>query len=226
FGGKDCTEIKTKFPGVTSGVLKIHPKGTQTSLTVYCEIHGDEGWIVIQRRTGGKENFERGWADYKTGFGNLDEDHWLGLESIHLLTKDPSKKWTLRVDLLDHNDQHAFAEYRNFKLGDERTAYQLRVGKYSGDAGDALRDQNGSGFSTYDRDNDYCRPCIYGDIAFDECTERHGSGWWYSGCGSAALNGDWHSSDDPIGWSSGIHWLTWKGKPYSAKASRMMIKSD
>lgn len=98
--------------------------------------------------------------------------------------------------------------------------------------GDAIRgaypgiDQNGFGFSTTDWDNDGCSPCIFGDIAQDECTFSKGGGWWYSRCGSASLNGDWHAAGEHLGWASGLHWLTWKGPaPYSARATRMMIKS-
>ncbi|XP_015250986.1 PREDICTED: fibrinogen-like protein 1 [Cyprinodon variegatus] len=222
----DCTQIRIQKPYSPCGVYEIQPAGTNARIKVYCEMRPADGWIVIQRRSGRAVSFNKGWAKYRFGFGSLKFDHWLGLENIHLLTKDMTKRWTLRVELWDHEGGFAFAEYRDFKLGDERTAYQLHVGTYSGNAGDALHDQNGSGFSTYDRDNDNCYPCIYGDIAFNKCTSKHGSGWWYSGCGSAALNGEWRSSADSVGWSSGLHWLTWKGKPYSAKATRMMIMSD
>lgn len=63
------------------------------------------------------------------------DDHWLGLERVHLLTKSKYKKWILRVDLWDHEDGTAFAEYSNFEIGNERTAYKLQVGRYSGNAG-------------------------------------------------------------------------------------------
>ena len=86
--------------------------------------------------------------------------------------------------------------------------------------GDAIRghfpgvDQNGFGFSTF------------GDIAVNDCTSSMGGGWWYSRCGSASLNGDWHPTGENRGWASGLHWLTWRGPgPYSASASRMMIKT-
>ncbi|XP_014830093.1 PREDICTED: fibrinogen-like protein 1 [Poecilia mexicana] len=229
---EDCSKIRAQLPHASSGVYVIQPTGTETHIRVYCEMRQTDGWIVIQRRSGGVVSFDRGWAQYRHGFGSLTYDHWLGLEKMHMLTNDTNKVWTLRVDLWDHGGSHAFAEYQDFRIGDEGTAYRLHVGTYKGDAGDAIRgaypgiDQNGAGFSTFDRDNDNCSPCIQGDIAFNKCTDNHGGGWWYSSCGSAALNGDWHSSDDPIGWGSGLHWLTWKPVPYSAKVSRMMIKSD
>ncbi|XP_035475930.1 angiopoietin-related protein 5 [Scophthalmus maximus] len=230
--GTDCTQIKALSPQASSGVYVIQPPGAKTQLKVFCEMRPDGGWMVLQRRSGGAVSFNQEWAAYRNGFGNLTEDHWLGLRKVFSVTRNKSKKWTLRVDLWDHEEGAVFAEYKKFRLGSEKAAFKLHVGKYKGNAGDAIRgayagiDQNGSGFSTIDRDNDGCDPCIFGDIAERECTSSQGGGWWYSRCGSASLNGDWHPSGNHIGWSSGLHWHTWKSPaPYSAKASRMMIKS-
>ncbi|XP_040886422.1 angiopoietin-related protein 5-like [Toxotes jaculatrix] len=231
--GADCTQIKALSPQASSGVYMIQPPGVKTPFKVYCEMRADGGWTVFQRRSGGAVSFIRTWAAYKNGFGNLKQDHWLGLKKVLSVTKNRTKKWTLRVDLWDHDGGTAYAKYKNFKLGNEKTAFKLHVGEYSGNAGDAIRgaypgiDQNGYGFSTIDRDNDGCSPCIFGDIAQSECSSSEGGGWWYSRCGSASLNGDWHPAGDHIGWASGLYWHTWKTpEPYSVKASRMMIKSE
>lgn len=229
--GTDCTQIKMRSPQASSGVYVISPAGFNTQFKVYCEMRLDGGWTVFQKRSGREVPFNKNWAAYKDGFGNLTQDHWLGLKKVFWLTK--KKKWTMRVDLWDHEGGTAFAEYKNFKLGNKKSAFKLHVGKYSGNAGDAIRgtypgvDQNKYGFSTSDRDNDGCNPCIFGDIAESDCSFSEGNaGWWFSRCGSANLNGDWHPAGEHIGWASGLHWLTWKGPaPYSAKATRMMIKS-
>ncbi|XP_029351577.1 angiopoietin-4-like [Echeneis naucrates] len=229
---QDCTQIKAESPQSSSGAYTMFPAGVKSPFRVYCEMRADGGWTVLQMRTGPELSFSRSWADYKNGFGDVTKDHWLGLQNMFSLTKDKTKKWVLRVDLWDYEGGTAFAEYQDFKLGSEEENFKLHVGKYSGTAGDAIRgahpgiDQNGCGFSTLDRDNDNCSPCIFGDISVRECVTSFGGGWWYSSCGSAGLNGDWHPAGDNIGWASGVHWRTWKGPaPYSAKASRMMIKS-
>nr|AFP72287.1 fibrinogen-related protein 1 [Trachidermus fasciatus] len=228
--GTDCTQIKTLSPQASSGVYWIQPSTAKVPFKVFCEMRQDGGWTVFQRRSGEVVSFNREWAAYKMGFGNYSEDYWLGLMMVSSLTE--TKTWTMRVDLWDHNDVTAFAEYSNFRLDGETAAFKLHVGNYVGDAGDAIRgaysgiDQNGFGFSTMDRDNDGCNPCIFGDIAQMACTSSYNGGWWYSRCGSASLNGDWHPNGDNIGWASGLHWHTWKGPaPYSLKATRMMIKS-
>ncbi|XP_026219879.1 fibrinogen-like protein 1 [Anabas testudineus] len=230
--GTDCTQIKALSPQARSGVYLIQPPRVKRPFKVYCEMRADGGWTVFQKRSGGLVSFNKPWAEYKNGFGNLKEDHWLGLNKVYSLTKDRAKKWTMRIDLWDHHGSTAFAEYKNFRVGSEKTAYRLNVGKYRGNAGDAIRgahegiDQNHHGFSTADRDNDGCSPCIFGDIVESECAASEGGGWWYSRCGSASLNGDWHPAGNHMGWASGLHWHTWKtSEPYSVKATRMMIKS-
>ncbi|XP_078797788.1 angiopoietin-related protein 5-like [Oryzias latipes] len=230
-GPPDCSYIRTFSPTGASGVYNIQPEGFTYSFQAYCEMGGNGIWTVIQKRTGGAVAFDREWAAYKNGFGFASWDHWLGLEKISAMTKDKSKRWKLRVDLWDFEGGSAYAEYEDFRVGDESTNYRLSVGRYSGTAGDAIRgaypgiDQNGFGFSTLDHDNDGCDPCIlFGDIYVASCTDYDRGGWWYNTCTSANLNGDWHPEGDNIGWFSGLHWPTWKGRaPYSARATRMMI---
>ncbi|XP_037552160.1 fibrinogen-like protein 1 [Nematolebias whitei] len=230
----DCTEIKKQVPHAPSGTYNIQPAGRSFPFKVYCEMRSDGGWTVFQRRSGGSVSFNREWIDYKSGFGSLSNDHWLGLEQVFLMTNSRDKSWTLRVDLWDFEGGTAYAEYKNFKLGNEQTAYKLQVGPYVGTAGDAIRgaypgtEENGYGFTTIDRDNDGCNPCLVeGDIAIFSCVQIKSGAWWFSKCGSAALNGEWQPDGDNIGSSSGLHWLTWKfPQHYSAKATRMMIKSE
>ncbi|XP_069556037.1 fibrinogen-like protein 1 [Brachyistius frenatus] len=132
--GTDCTQIKTLSPGAPSGVYVIQPAGVKAHFKVYCEMRSDGGWTVFQKRSGGAVSFNRKWAAYKNGFGHLAKDHWLGLRKVYSLTKQ-FKKWTMRVDLWDHEGGTAFAKYKNFRLGNENTAFKLHVGKYSGNAG-------------------------------------------------------------------------------------------
>ena len=52
---------------------------------VYCDMttYGG-GWIVIQRnKKNSLVNFNRNWADYEKGFGDLNTEFWYGLAAMH-----------------------------------------------------------------------------------------------------------------------------------------------
>ena len=80
-------------------------------------------------------------------------DHWIGLEIIHLLTRDDS--YTLNVDLWDSDGRYLTATYDDFKVGPSRDYYRLSLGPMTtGNVSDALAYHNGQAFSTPDVDND------------------------------------------------------------------------
>ena len=58
-------------------------------------------------------DFYRNYAEYSAGFGDLHGNHWLGLESMHQLTKEAQE---LRVDMSGCFDDAAFAKYDDFKV--------------------------------------------------------------------------------------------------------------
>ena len=68
------------------------------SVNVYCDMTTDGGgWIVIQRnKKDSSVSFNRNWADYEKGFGNLTTEFWHGLEEIHCLTE--RSQWEMRID--------------------------------------------------------------------------------------------------------------------------------
>nr|XP_012645019.1 angiopoietin-related protein 5-like [Microcebus murinus] len=176
-------------------------------------MHEDGGWTVIQSRDWGREkpvDFERCWQEYKEGFGDLGGDHWLGLQHISDLTSQPGLRTELSVDLQDVDNLTLWAHYDNFHVDNEDQFYRLTLGLYSGNAGDAFRgsghsdSQEGSAFSTLDRDRDGCTRCVDGARTFASCSlDRSGAGWWYSNCGQADLNGPWPRN---AGGRSGLHW--------------------
>lgn len=57
---------------------------------------------MIQRRDDygeERENFNRDWDDYKSGFGDPEMEFWLGNENIYMLTN--AEDYSLRVELED-----------------------------------------------------------------------------------------------------------------------------
>ena len=67
---------------------------------------------VFQRRQDGSEDFFRNWTDYKTGFGDLSGEIWLGNDNLHLLTKGHDQK--LKVELT-YNDETVYTQF--FSIG-------------------------------------------------------------------------------------------------------------
>lgn len=63
-------------------------------------------------------------------------------------------QYKLRVTLEDWQGRQVFAEYDSFHLEPESDWYRLRLGQYSGNAGDSLSWHNNKAFTTLDRDKD------------------------------------------------------------------------
>ena len=105
----------------------------------------------------GSENFNRGWADYVSGFGSVWGEQWLGLEKIHCLTTRTART-EMRIDMADFRGDKKYAYYNFFMFGNAASKYKLQVAGYNGTAGDSIlyggsRNAeyiNGMAFSTYD----------------------------------------------------------------------------
>ncbi|XP_060647148.1 fibrinogen-like protein 1 [Drosophila nasuta] len=160
-----------------SGVHQIKVSGMD-AFDVLCDSQfAGSGWIVIQQRVGGDENFNRDWNSYRDGFGSFESDFFLGLEKIHLLTK--WRRYELFIHLVDVKGGVRHARYDDFKLSDEEHGYALQLGGFSGNVWEALRSGEKMKFSTFDRDN---------DASTHNCADLYKSGWWYSKCYNSNLN--------------------------------------
>uniref|UniRef100_A0A8C5RDP7 Microfibril associated protein 4 n=1 Tax=Leptobrachium leishanense TaxID=445787 RepID=A0A8C5RDP7_9ANUR len=203
----------------TSGVHVIYPAGPQSAVPVYCDMTTDEGkWTVVQKRLNGSVSFFRGWANYKMGFGRADGEYWFGLHNIYLLTL--KRKYELRVDLKDFENNTASAKYNDFALSPkainpEEDGYSLYVeGFVDGGAGDALSYHSGMKFSTFDSDR---------DIFPQNCAALSAGGFWFKSCHQANLNGPYLGGVH-LSYASGIIWSPWKGFYYSLRSTEMKIR--
>lgn len=154
---------------------------------------------MIQRRVDGSVSFDRNWRDYRDGFGDLHSEFWLGNEHIHELSAQG--EYSLRVHLEDWSNKHKHALYQRFRwlqtpliaasvwsccgnrsclcvrsVEDEEHQYRLHVSGFSGTVQDS--------FSWYHHEQTFSTPDS-GNI----CAEISHSGWWYSQCFYANLNG-------------------------------------
>ncbi|XP_034105219.1 fibrinogen-like protein 1 isoform X2 [Drosophila albomicans] len=164
--------------GEHPGVHEIEVSGVG-SFDVLCDSQlAGPGWIVIQQRIGGEENFTRDWATYRKGFGSLDSDFFLGLEKMYRLTSQ--QQYELYIHLLAEDGNIFYARYDDFKISDEDHGYALSLGKFKGNVWDAMRIHENMKFTTFDRDN---------DLFYDNCAVWNNSGWWYNDCFACNLNG-------------------------------------
>ncbi|XP_015767661.1 PREDICTED: fibrinogen C domain-containing protein 1-like [Acropora digitifera] len=206
---KDCSEL-LKSGETQSGVYSIDPDG-KGSFDVYCDMRTDGGgWTVFQRRQDGSVDFYRGWNDYKSGFGNLTAEFWLGNEKIHRLTA--SRASSLRVELEDWNGVKVYVKYGRFNIGDEQAQYRLEVSSYSGTAGDSLVGHNNMAFSTKDRDHD-------GDSS-GNCAAAWTGAWWYNNCYASNLNGKYLGNEIDY---HGVVWVRFR-RSLSLKFSEMKLR--
>ncbi|KAI1883530.1 hypothetical protein AGOR_G00232500 [Albula goreensis] len=224
----DCAQIYNDG-NRKSGFYMIKPLQAPSKVKVYCDMSEGGGWTVIQRRSDGSESFDRPWDDYKQGFGNMQSangEFWLGNDNLHYLTSQGD--YSLRINLVDFEDNYRYAVYTGFKVASEKDSYQLGFGRYSGSAGDSLSgsyhpevqwwaSHQGMKFSTHDRDNDrYERNCAREDKG----------GWWFNRCHSANLNGFYYKGPYSAVTDSGIVWYTWHGWWYSLKFVEMKIRPE
>ncbi|KAJ8033841.1 Fibrinogen-like protein A [Holothuria leucospilota] len=174
---RDCDEVPSVNGYTGSGLYYILPSNWQ-EFQAYCNM--SEGrWTVFQRRIPGSgRNFQLSWSSYKRGFGQLDEDFWLGNDRIHYLTSQ--RNYQLRIDIIDSGNRHYRAQYNGFRIGNEGSKYRMTVlGSYSGNAGnDAMRYHRNQPFSTHDQDNDN-NYYYYSCSSYGHCARLHEGGWWY-----------------------------------------------
>ena len=206
----DCSDLLNS--GHTqSGLFSVNPDG-RGHFTVYCDMRTDGGgWTVFQRRQDGSVDFYRGWNDYKAGFGQLTAEFWLGNDKIHRLTA--SRPSSLRVELEDWNGVKVYAKYGTFNIGDEQAQYRLKVGSYSGTAGDSLAGHNNIAFSTKDRDNDSGHS--------RNCAVDYTGAWWYNNCHASNLNGQYQLGDKTD--CRGARWSSFK-RCLSLKITEMKLR--
>ena len=171
------------------------------------------GWTVFQRRMDGSVDFYFNWADYVHGFGNVSEEHWLGLSKLHRLANG-SVSTELRVDMKDKDGVYGYAKYCPFYIGGSSTDYTLHISGYSGpsEVGDSLDYHNGQKFTTKDNDN---------DSSSVNCAVNRFGAWWYNNCHYSNLNG--HYGDNR--YVKGVNWHHWKGLSYSLSFTEMKVRA-
>lgn len=160
-----CTSAKPK----KNGVVKIQVNGKIYS--VYCDVKTTGSpWLVIQRRVDVSDNFFRNFSSYQQGFGDVNNNFFIGLNTLNALTVATPQE--LYIHLEDFEGQTRFAKYSQFAIGNDANLYGLNVlGLFTGNAGDGLSYHKGRKFSTFDQDNS--------NATFTDNAAFYTGAWWY-----------------------------------------------
>ena len=213
---KNCCNVAVKHHYFSinknsSGVYNIIDFCQQgTTVQGYCDTLIDGGgWLVVQRRKDGSENFHRYWWEYQMGFGSLTGEFWFGLNALHCLTSQG--QWELHIDLKLTNGTIIYLPYNKFAVGPATEQYPLTISGFSGYTTDPFNLHltpnipgvalNTMKFTTRDQDNDRSKGY---NCAIPAITGRSG-GWWFNQCAhifpnsqynykyAIYLNSQWHS---------------------------------
>lgn len=209
---RDCREVYRSGQR-EDGVYLIDP-GCGQPFLAYCDMLGGQ-YIVFQRRRDGRENFNRTWDEYVSGFGDPNREFWLGLDRLNCLTS-AAERAELRVDLGACDGTTAYARYSYFYVGNSDTKYKLTISGYSGTAGTSLDNHNGRMFTTRDQDND-----LRGSV---NCAVHYkANGWWFNSCYAVSLNGPYICGQVQKTWV-GIIWHSFRGDSDSLKFTEMKLR--
>ena len=192
------------YPLNIGGILK----------SVYCDMTTEGGgWTVIQSRGDfgrPQDYFLKNWVEYKNGFGNPEEDFWLGLEAMHKLGTQQ-----LLIELEDFEGEKVSVIIDDFHVGDEQHYYTMTHGNYTNDHGRCFP-PSGTKFSTIDRDNDV--------HAESSCATSYSGAWWYTNCHCSNINGLYLRGSHES-YADGIEWASFKGAHYSLKNTAMKVRA-
>uniref|UniRef100_A0A673HQL1 Zgc:194887 n=1 Tax=Sinocyclocheilus rhinocerous TaxID=307959 RepID=A0A673HQL1_9TELE len=133
---RDCYDLWQSSGGQAwDGLYLIRPG--DAPIAIYCAMQ-EGGWMVVQHNTvNSSMDFDRGWDEYKRGFGSLRGNHWLENEHLHRLTRGPAR-YKLGIMLVDEDAVTKTGEYELALVEDVEAQYRLRLGLFQGTAADTL----------------------------------------------------------------------------------------
>lgn len=179
---QSCCEPKFVLHQRLSSTL--YPLQTPSKLAryAYCDMENNGGgWMVILRRGSGyrKGKFREGMFDklyraYTRGFGKLNRDFWMGLQTVMEYIVQNGGVELLVEARLAGSSVTQFAHYHNFALGPSSTNYILNVSGY--DEGSTLEDSlsysNGYPFHHFEMEWFLLNP--------SPCVLAYNGPWWYN----------------------------------------------
>ncbi|KAL8573205.1 hypothetical protein ACOMHN_036190 [Nucella lapillus] len=168
----DCDDIQrhSKSTWKNFAVHWVSPLKASAPFKVFCRRYTSTRTYIMDRRKP-EENFTRNWLEYRNGFGNLEEDYWIGLEKMYALTNDRDQELRINVKVLNNSDY--VISYFNFRISDETSGYKLSVNVSRMNTSDnCFRTLVNSRFSTFDHDRDGERGV--------NCAAKRKGGFWFN----------------------------------------------
>ncbi|KAH8323136.1 hypothetical protein KR074_005947, partial [Drosophila pseudoananassae] len=137
---------------------------------VVCYSDRDEGpgWMKVVHKLADSNEFNRSYEEYKSGFGNLSGEFFIGLERLYLMTNQVPHESHVTIECEGGVESLYVIKCKNFVLGNEEEDYKLKIlESCSGETWEWVPDTK---FSTYDRDED--------QNPDDNVASDFGCGWW------------------------------------------------
>lgn len=157
-------------------------------------------------------SFNNTWNSYKSGFGDVEDEFWLGNDNIHSLTSQEENE--LKVDIEFFNGSCKTYYFDSFKLENEKSNYRIKIGNsFNGHGANYFLHHDNLEFSTHDRFNGYNK---------QNCAKVHSGGWWFQNviCYDVFLTGIYKDADDKQNELHSIFWPSWQ----PLKTVQMKIK--
>ncbi|CAH1776964.1 unnamed protein product [Owenia fusiformis] len=184
------------------------------------EAYCDQGWTYVFNRFDGSENFNRSWVEFQQGFGDVNLEHFIGLDNLASILNQRSYK--AKFDLVtwpssNLNPATGFAEFSSFTMANASDKYRINIGGYSGTAGDSMSFQNGQQFTTYDQDND--------SRDNENCAVTFKGAWWHASCHYSSLFGIYEQEPTCRAFALCVCWANYPGgnHHYSFKEAVMKL---
>ena len=130
----------------------------------------------MQKRRDNSLSFYKLLNHYKQGFGDIQNNFWMGLDNIHKLTKNKPGRLKIYIEYFDGTTRVAI--YEGFSVGDEASDYRLYFHYFTDSS-------SGEGLV-----NETQFTMKWGGYYY-----YYYSGWWYGNDVKSNLNGK-HSMTD------------------------------
>lgn len=193
--------------GSGRAVSWVRPTTSGPAFQALCDY--DHGFTFILHRPAwcAQQNFTRTWQEYRAGFGDLNCNHWLGLDNIHRLTALDIYSLEVNVDVYNDWGQ---GFYCPFSVAGPTSDFAITLSSFTTPTANTLTDafrmangQNidGKPFATFDH-----------DTLRTGCPQRTASGFWFdTDCTAGNLNGPFVTENE-LHANSAIPRMTWDGR--------------